>query len=373
MNFMRDVYTIAANSDRASNSPAPSYDFQPSTGLSSQFTQGNQSYYSPPSPYLRPSSSQGQSPAPNLPAVSTPYLSPISDPQQFYGSWSAASTPPVPLSSPPQLNTVSWASNPAITSLNSSQPCYPQSPLSASASPQSYGFPSTNGQYQQPLERPPPPERPPFTSSRPHGQSFPPWAPDAEPHSVTPGTLVATPPFTLAHPSSAPPVTNGYHSQNSHSPEPAELSSAPSLPTLLPSRPQTQPPSSVSGTPTAPPSSNLQKLANANRPALAVSAPASTTIYYEMPSEPLQIPAPVPQIRQENDSHSPLELDSVHVPRPPEHTMQPFNSSINPQTYGPTIDVFELAVSPVSFPTRQSESSAGQTESTYDAYDMTAK
>lgn len=363
MNFMRDVYTLAANSDQASNSPAPSHNFQPSTGLSSQFTQGNQSYYSPPYPYLRPLSSQGQSPAPNLPAVSTPYLVPISDPQQSYGSWSAASTPPVPLSSPPQLNTVPWASNPAITSPNSSRPYYPQSPLSASASPQSYGFPLANGQYQQFPERPPSPERSPFASSRPHGQSFPPWGPYAGPHAVTPEALVATPSFTPAHPSLVPPVINGYHSQNGHSPEPAELSSAPSPPTPLPSRPWTQPPSSVSGTSTAPPSSNLQQLANANRPTLTVLAPASTTIYHEMPSEPLQNPAPVPQIRQENDSHSPLELDPTHVPRPPQHTMQPFGSSINPQTYGPTIGVFELAASPVSFPTRQSESSAGQTES----------
>jgi predicted acylesterase/phospholipase RssA len=43
--------------------------------------------------------------------------------------------------------------------------------------------------------------------------------------------------------------------------------------------------------------------------------------------------------------------------------MQPFDSAINPQTYGPTTGVFELAGSAVSSPTQQSESSAGQTES----------
>ncbi|ETI26000.1 hypothetical protein G647_02777 [Cladophialophora carrionii CBS 160.54] len=159
MKFMRDVYNIAANPDGSSvpAMPAHSQGFQPSQGLSGQFTQ-TYGHQNPP-----------LSAHPAYPANSSygyPYVGPQqSQPQpQPYGSWNVPPTPVSPLSPQPEHSfpptTTSSPNNVSAVGL----PLSPQACLSPST-PQLY--------HQQPqFAAPQPPPLPQRPSHHGHSSSW---------------------------------------------------------------------------------------------------------------------------------------------------------------------------------------------------------
>ncbi|KIX01821.1 uncharacterized protein Z518_09548 [Rhinocladiella mackenziei CBS 650.93] len=348
MKFMRDVYNAAnSGSDRPPiPSATQSYDFQPTPGLSTQFTQANPPYYNPPSPYIPPNSAHGHpyTPQPTY-SVSTPHHSPFQNPQQPppRGNWSnplLTTSPPPPLPPHPTSNSTPPLSGPPITSITPGHPFPPISPTSLPASPQQYGPQIPNSQYQHFPQKPPLPERLPHHHSeglRPNTSQLISYTESQEP--VSPMTPAGTSSFNWNQPNSAPPFSNGYHSDNSHSPGVAELPAPRPPPPPLPQRPQTHRPS-VSKLSMEPNVPDTQRQDYGTRVGTVSAPPSSTTIWHEMPAEPIVSASPA-QNHQTTASNI-AELPSSHSPRPSIATSQP-------SYHEPPAGVVELPNSPVSF------------------------
>ncbi|KAJ9610549.1 hypothetical protein H2200_005326 [Cladophialophora chaetospira] len=132
MNFMRDVYNIAANTGVPPQStlPSQSQGFQPNQGLSSQFNQGNLHQQPPP---VHP-----------LYASPSPYVSPSSGPSQpdaqLHGKWSI---PPSPISPPSAYVTPSPAAPQSQPPPRGSWRI-PSTPVSPPSSQHGFDFPSSH-------------------------------------------------------------------------------------------------------------------------------------------------------------------------------------------------------------------------------------
>lgn len=313
MNFMRDVYALAnehANSGRPSNQPP-----MPAGGLSSQFAAPpNQSYNNYSSSYYRPVSSQGQAsfpPPQGIPGPG-PYSQQVSVPQQPYGSWSPALTPPTNFPPPPVHHSIS---DPNVHHGYTSPPQHyhmtSASSISSPVSPESQISTPASGQFQYfPQQKPPLPARQPSQHQPPwNSQSSVNHSPYNSPSSTIPPSVGSFPApvqfqspvphygYEQFNPNSQPQAVNGF-------------SNVPPPPPPLPQRPNGQ----VGVAAGSEMGSQAQHHPHGALPALTVSGPPTTGVYHEMPAEPINYH---PKPGQSSSTGSAAELHAPSMQHSP--------------------------------------------------------
>lgn len=327
MNFMRDVYALAnehANGALPTTSSKPSSSYRPSSSLSSQFSHHLNHYDQRPA--NRPSTSYSPNLSPS-PQVSPEYGQP-QPVHQIQGAWStspASSPSPVPWSQTPIQSSASQSQSPALHPNQGPPPSYqsPSLPLpSPTISPSSYHSlaqsPGNQSHYFQP---PPSPSYQAYSPPPPTHQIH---QTHVHPSNGPPVPFTALPPSPILTPSPCSPPADQYPPQMIH---PAtttwtaastvmELPGSSPKPPPLPRRDNAQkPPFTTSSHIQSPSHFSSSQQSPVELPALHISGPDSTSVYYEMPAEPVQLPSPshgAESLLVEHPNPNPSARDSRH-------------------------------------------------------------
>ncbi|EXJ56972.1 hypothetical protein A1O7_07316 [Cladophialophora yegresii CBS 114405] len=345
--FMRDVYNIAANPDGSSvpAMPAHSQGFQPSQGLSGQFTQtyAHQRPPLPSNPTYPANSSYGYS-----------YGGPQqSQPPQPYASWNVPPTPVSPLSSQPEhtfLTTTNSSSNsiPAFV-----LPLSPPASVSPST-PQLY-----HDQQQFAVSPPPLPQRPSLHGHSPswQGSSEPVW--QSQSQLDTPITGHNAHEYNQTPQQSIQPLWNAQHTRHGSYHGHAEAESTRPSPPPLPPRMQTHNPdrvpvpdqwASVPHSTSWPYPSHESYL---SAPNLSSTTQLNAPECHEMAADSISGQPPVPQ-HQHADISSLAELPELPGTDQGRITPPPSRFDTHPASIGsPAGNAVELPASPIRRTSRQ--------------------
>lgn len=346
MNFMRDVYALAnehANGALPTTSSKPSSSYRPSSSLSSQFSH-HLNHYDHRPVINRPSTSYSPSLSPS-PQISPEYGQP-QPVHQVQGAWStspASSPSPVSWSQTPIQSSTSQSQSPALHPNQGPPPGYQSPPLpspSPTISPSSYHSlaqsPGNQSHYFQP---PPSPSyqaySPPPTTHQTHQTH----QTHVHPSNGPPISFTTLPPSPILTPGPCSPLPDQYAPQMIH-PTPTtwnaaagtvmELPGSYPKPPPLPRRDNVQKlPSTTSSHLQSPSHFSSGQQSPVELPALHISGPDSTSVYYEMSAEPVQPPSPShgaesllvehpnPKLSardsRDGSNHSITTLDDIHA------------------------------------------------------------